>query len=146
MFKWHSTLVFLWMALRGIIPALQDCLNNKKKHWSQKVSWIFHRLLSGYLCCHCQVTNDPPKGLQANIKWGFTEITSSCFEGLISLHTKRTWSLVLCFLECFTFICGCIVVWSLCVLCWKKKHLLWVHWQWQRMCSAQPALICITGR
>lgn len=32
------------------------------------------------LCCCCQVTNEPPKGLRANMRRAFTEVTSDYFE------------------------------------------------------------------
>ena len=32
------------------------------------------------MCCCCQVTNEPPKGLRANMRRAFTEISSNFFE------------------------------------------------------------------
>lgn len=43
-----------------------------------------------FLSCCCQVTNEPPKGLRANMRRAFTEISSSFFEDhVLGRHWRK---------------------------------------------------------
>lgn len=86
-FPYHCRRVLAHAALSAL-TRLTDCLHNKE---DQPVFGSLCRTRCGVfsiaaiepcvpLCCCFQVTNEPPKGLRANMRRAFTEISSNFFE------------------------------------------------------------------
>lgn len=60
------------------------------------------------LCCCCQVTNEPPKGLRANMRRAFTEISSNFFEDHVLARQWRKIIFGICFFHAIIQVTPCL--------------------------------------
>lgn len=91
-------------------------------------SWNHPTLLFLPFCRHCQVTNEPPKGLRANLRRAFTEISNGFFEDHILGHQWRKMVFGMCF---FHAIVQVLII-----------HTLSTHWFMSYFISIY-VLICV---
>uniref|UniRef100_A0A3B5A0X7 Dynein heavy chain C-terminal domain-containing protein n=1 Tax=Stegastes partitus TaxID=144197 RepID=A0A3B5A0X7_9TELE len=71
-----------WVFLQNCHLAVSWMLAMKENSLVPETDWSPQKypLSNRSMCCHCQVTNEPPKGLRANMRRAFTEITGNFFE------------------------------------------------------------------
>lgn len=111
------------MRATGITTRLTDCLHNTEEkpgpsHALRFLAVIAEPtvvfLIAAFepcvpLCCCCQVTNEPPKGLRANMRRAFTEISSSFFEDHVLGRQWRKIVFGICFFHAIIQVTHCLL-------------------------------------
>lgn len=104
------------------------------------------------LCCCCQVTNEPPKGLRANMRRAFTEISCNFFEDHVLGRHWRKIVFGICFFHAIIQVTHCLlkshtylIITALCACtCFTLACCRYVF-VWVCACPSTYVLICVLG-